>query len=89
MGDMGDIGQAMRQVRKERHADWKQKNMAIIRSAILEFRAVNNGECLTFRLKDYPIADFYPSTGRWRSEGKTYGGHAEKFLVWLRKNRRQ
>ena len=78
-----EVFDAMRELRKERHREWKRTNMQALRKHGLFGRITNNGECIVF---SRPIrADFYPSTGRWRSGGKTYSGGAEKFSAWYAK----
>lgn len=87
MGDMGDVFNAMRGARQERHREWKRANMAVLEAAGVEFRGTNDGETLLFRERGKPKVDFYPSTGRWRVSGdptntRTMGGGAGKFLEW-------
>lgn len=71
---------AMRAERQERHREWKRLNTAAIEQSGLTFRSTNNGETLV--LRGNLEADFYPSTGRWRSGGKTYSGGAKRFINW-------
>lgn len=80
MSEQSEIFQAMREQRRQRHREWKYQNMQALRQRGLFGRVSNNGECVSFTR---PVkVDFYPSSGRWRSEGKTYGGGAEKFVAW-------
>ncbi len=76
----------MNDMRKNRHEEWRETNMAVLRTASFQFRETNNGECLLFREPGKPMVDFYPSTGRWRVVGTksspTLSGGAEAFLVW-------
>lgn len=86
MSDQVEVFQAMREARRQQHREWKRLNVEALRKHGLFGRSTNNGECLTFhygysrgrRIK----ADFYPSTGRWRSDGRTYSGGGEKFAAW-------
>lgn len=87
MGDMADDFAAMKSHRQERHADWKQRNLAVLNASGVIFTTTNYGETLLFREAGKPKADFYPSTGRWRVAGltKTFRGGAEAFLRWYEK----
>lgn len=80
MSDMAEVFRDMAQDKKERHACWKNQNLEILAKSGIPF--TDKGETLLFRGK--VKADFYPSTGRWRSEQKTYSGGAEKFIKWLK-----
>jgi hypothetical protein len=82
--DTAESGRALTEARKNRHAFWKESNMKILNNAHIVFEIKNNGEHLRF-INGALNIDFYPSTGRWRSEGKTYSGGAEAFLSWYRK----
>ncbi len=84
MGDMGDDFRAMREHRKQQHADWHRENRALIDASGIPY--TDRDEALLFRL-DGVRADFYPSTGRWRVPGgkRTFSGGAQKFIAWLRK----
>jgi len=84
MGDMAEYGHAMQAERKRLHAEWRSKNMEVLALCGIPYRITNNGESVIFRHPDYPEADFFPSTGRWRSSGNTFSGGAEKFLKWMR-----
>ena len=92
MGDMAEGFRAMTRERKERHRRWMAENSIKIGEAFADGRLPgwmsSNQECLMFRQTGWPKADFYPSTGRWRSEGKTYRGHAEAFIAWMNKRKR-
>ena len=85
MGDMAEGFRALTQARKDRHAKWHKENIAIIEKAGIAYKITNYGETALFRGK--VKADFYPSTGRWRSEGKTYSGGAKAFLEWWKRRR--
>ena len=63
MGDLGDSFRAHREHRKKVHADWNRKNRAIIDASGVAYE--DRGEALLFRIGGI-VADFYPSTGRWR-----------------------
>ena len=86
MGDMGDDFAAMKAHRQQQHADWKQKNTAILESGGLNLTVTNYGETILFRESGKPMVDFYPSTGRWRVAGvtRTFRGGADAFLNWYR-----
>ncbi len=81
MGDLADDCRALTEARKERHAEWHSKNRAVINDSGIVF--IDKHEALLFREKIK--VDFYPSTGRWRYNNKTYSGGAIKFLTWLSK----
>ena len=91
MGDMGEVFSVMREATRERHANWKQKNMEILNASGLKFTVTNNGETICFRESGKPRVDFYPSTGRWRVVGngnsKALSGGAQKFLDWYEKQK--
>jgi hypothetical protein len=76
----------MTQMRKDRHAEWHKDNMTVLRESEFRqaFTVTNGGECILFR--QGVSADFYPSTGRWRSKNKTYRGGAKAFVAWLKSN---
>lgn len=80
MGDMGEIFNAMKADKKERHARWHTENRAAIDASGIPYD--DKGEALLFRFSTVK-ADFYPSTGRWRSNNKTMRGGAQAFLKWL------
>jgi hypothetical protein len=80
MGDMAEAGKAMTQMRKDRHNVWHEANLKIIEASGIPYESANKGEALLFR--GLNKADFYPSTGRWRSQNKTYRGGAKAFLKW-------
>lgn len=88
MGDMGDIGRAMTENRKERHSNWKLENIGRIVGSGIPYQSVNFGDCLLFREHGRPVVDFYPSTGRWRTPGikRTFSGGAGAFLTWYSAN---
>lgn len=84
MGDMGEIFNAMKAETKERHAKWHKENRAVIDASGVPYQ--DRKEALLFRRKtekNLPLsADFFPSTGRWRSKNKTFRGGAKAFLNW-------
>lgn len=86
MGDMGEIFNAMKAEKKERHARWHKENRALIEASGIPYD--DRGEALLFRFSTVR-ADFYPSTRRWREitgQGyKTRGGGGQAFLNWLEK----
>ena len=72
-------------ISRQRHREWKDENMDVLRTSHLDFKVTNNGETILFREKGKPKVDFYPSTGRWRNVGpnaRTFSGGAMKFLDW-------
>ena len=82
--DTAECGRIMTQMRKDRHAEWHKENMDALRASEFRqaFTVTNGGECILFRQN--VSADFYPSTGRWRSKNKTYRGGAKAFIAWLK-----
>jgi len=80
MTDIGDDFKILRQMKVERHEKWHKENKKILLDSGTPF--IDRGEALLFRGK--VKADFYPSTGRWRSGNKTYRGGAKSFLNWWR-----
>ena len=84
MGDVGEMGAALRDCRKDRHAEWHAKNMTALRASGLRF--VERETAVLFREVGKPRVDFYPHTGRWRVVGvgktKTMRGGAKAFLAW-------
>lgn len=84
---MRDDFLAMKAHRQQTHADWKQRNTAILNESGLSFKSVNYGESLVFREAGKPKVDFFPSTGRWRipDKNQTFRGGAEAFLSWYAK----
>lgn len=83
MSDMAEDFKAMREHRQDQHRKWFEENMKVLEG--IPFKSTNFGHTLLFRPPTYTtIADFYPSTGRWRSQGKTYSGGGKAFLNWLR-----
>ena len=85
MGDVGDTFNAIRAARKERRRANKPDNAQAIAESGVPHTVTNNGEAILFRQAGKPDADFYPSTGRWRSGGRTYNGGAVAFLRWYAK----
>lgn len=90
MGDMADDFRAMNTHRQQQHQEWKEANLATLRTVNAKFRETNNGETITFREAGKPRVDFYPSTGRWRVVGdpqnkRTMSGGAVAFLAWYAK----
>ena len=87
MGDVGEMGEALRDCRKERHAEWREKNLAALRASGLRF--AERETAVLFREGGKPSVDFYPHTGRWRVVGagrsQTMRGGAKAFLAWYAK----
>lgn len=88
MGDAIEALRAMsdinREERRERHAQWREENMALLRAdGALDRPGVElRPEAVLFREHGKPKVDFYASTGRWRAHGRTFRGGAKKFLAW-------
>lgn len=86
MGDMKDVFNDMQKAKKERHKEWRSANVARIQESGLAWRWASRQQvCILFREPGKPKVDFYPYTGRWRSDGKTYRGGAASFLSWYAK----
>jgi hypothetical protein len=87
MSELGDDFRALRQFRKEQHAQWKIDNTRIIAESGLPYKSLNDGECLVLRVPGKPKCDFYPSTGRWSIAGGQHvrRGGAKAFLGWFKK----
>lgn len=86
MGDMSDGFKELTELRKNRHAKWKEDNTKVIAICEFTFTITNNGETILFRIPGKPMVDFYPSTGRWYlpNKGQVFSGGAHKFLDWFR-----
>lgn len=86
MGDMGDDFRAMREAKRDQHAEWKKTNTELLAASGLQFESRNAGECLVFRENGKPKVAFYPSTGRWvvSGRGSMHGG-ARTFMAWYQK----
>lgn len=84
--DLAEGGRILDALRRERHEEWFKKNMDFLfKHCALTLTNTRNGGLVTlFRNEGLTDVDFFPSTGRWfvPSEGRTYGGGAEKFLRW-------
>jgi hypothetical protein len=75
----------MKELKKERHQEWWNDNVNVIKASGIPHTFTNNGESILFREKGKPKVDFFPSTGRWRvvsGNARTMGGHAAKFIEW-------
>jgi hypothetical protein len=87
MGDQADYGAAMRADRQDRHARWRDENLAVLRASGMKFK--ERPTSVLFREQGKPRVDFYPHTGRWRVVGvwdsRTYSGGARAFLAWYGK----
>jgi hypothetical protein len=81
MSELGEDFKFLREQTRLRHQQWHKDNRAVIDASGTPYS--DRGETLLFR--GAVKADFYPSTGRWRSGGKTYRGGAQSFLNWLKK----
>lgn len=86
--DIKAVGKALDEERKHRHEVWHRWNSRkLVRKAHGRFTVTNDGECVMFREKGFPMVDFYPSTGRFRASGvkRTMGGHFDVFWAWYLK----
>lgn len=75
--------QAHKVEKQKIHADWYKQNTAILIESGLRFEI--RSEAYLFREDNKPKVDFYPSTGRWQSNGKMYRGGAGSFINWYSK----
>lgn len=82
MSDLGDDFRAMDEAKKERHQKWYDENMRVLIDSRIPF--IRKETAVLFREEGKPKIDFYPHTGRWKSNGRMYSGGAEKFLKWYR-----
>ncbi len=70
---------------KQAARDWRRdSNWSVLNACRIPFELRNDGEAVLFRQPGKPAADFYPSTGRWRSGEQTYKGGAQAFLDWYK-----
>ncbi len=89
MSDWDGLGESVRAERQDRHAQWFEQNMAVLRASGLRFSV--RPTAVLFREKGKPRVDFYPHTGRWRIVGAPNGptrplrGGANAFLAWYAK----
>ncbi len=65
----------------------RQRNLiaslkALKEAGLTSYVTKNNGFALIFRDKRMVAVDYYPSTNKWCSEGKTHYGDANKFVKW-------
>jgi len=72
---------------KENPSDVYIGNMLILRRVGPPFGFCNNGECVVIRPDQSlhpgkPKVDFFPSTGRWRANNKTFSGGANAMITW-------
>ncbi len=79
----------LKEIQKEQKAERNLRNREIIGEWV---KTNSTAKCITqkenvilFRFPLWPFADFYPSTNKWRADGKTYHGNANKFFKWLTK----
>lgn len=72
MSDLADIFGAYRQERIEKKRRNLEQSTQILRDRGVSFTAKNNGVHLIIRRGTVPLADFWPSTGKWimRTGGK-------------------
>lgn len=82
--DLASDYRAMKEERKERHAEWNKINTETINKSGIPYRLAG-GQTMLFREPGKPRVDFYPSTGRWRVNGqRAVSGGARKFLDWYK-----
>ena len=79
MNEITEMYKEIKKDKQDRNANWKIQNTKILDESGIEYRKASD-ECYLFRgsLK----VDFYPSTGRWKYNGKMFSGGARKFIVW-------
>lgn len=95
MGDTGDDFRVMREHTRQRHKQMHDENRRLLLASGIPFR--DKGEALLFRNPGSPLADFYPSTGRWTVIGRmgrfdglsVLRGGASAFLAWYRGHSRK
>ena len=78
---------SMREEKKLRHADWKEKNTKILQAGGLDIVFTDEwSNTAILREEDKPKIDFYLTTGRWKNvaRDKIYSGGAQKFLQWYK-----
>ena len=80
MGDMGELWRDHREATNRIKAKRDFKNRRTIAAGPWPFSC--KPSVMIFRVHGKPNADFYPSTDKWVSCGKTYKGGARKFLTW-------
>lgn len=85
MGELSTLYQALNEERKAQHKRWKAENLKILDEYKIPYK-MSCQECCMIREKECR-ADFYPSTGRWRSinEKRTYSGGAIALIDWFEK----
>lgn len=86
MGDMKEDFEFLKSVREGRRQNRMKMNLEILNRSGKRWLERNNGSVFLFREQNGIKADFYPGTGRWRSQGKTCRGGARAFLKWLNNN---
>lgn len=65
MSDLGDDFRAYNESRREKKRRNLEQNTQILRDRGVSFTAKNNGVHLIIRRGTVPLADFWPSTGKW------------------------
>jgi hypothetical protein len=74
-----------RQGKQAQHAAWNAENTSAIMASGIPHTITNRGETILIREEGRPKVDFYPSTGRWKGDGKIYSGGAQKFIFWYKR----
>lgn len=69
MGDMGEIFNDMKELKKERRASNTEKSTQLLIDAGIEFESKNGGAHLVVNQAQGLKADFWPSTGLWQIRG--------------------
>lgn len=87
MSEMGDFWRDYRAAQKERRKSQEAQNVNILsREGWLDDGKLINESplCIRFQRGERPLADFWPSTGRYRlaKGGKTKAGGARAFIRW-------
>lgn len=81
MGDMGEVFNEMKRMKKERRASNTESSTNLLIDKGVKFEAKNFGAHLVVHGKDGRLIDFWPSTGKFRVRGhKRFQGGVFKML---------
>lgn len=83
MSEMAEDFEVLQRLKKERHQKWFDQNIKTLANSGMPY-TFKETVCL-FRINGKPKVDFYPHTGRWKSNNKMYSGGAKSFLNWYNK----
>lgn len=84
MGDVGEDFKFFNELKKERKANNKNKNMEVIENSNIKYCIDQNGTVL-IKVKMGTVC-FYPTTNKFLVKGKVYYGNAKNCLGFI-KNR--